>query len=120
MARLKKQERTKYPGIYKLTYPTGQVRYRVHVHRDGQQTTDTFHFLKDAVFFKNTNESHHDVKRLPFSNRQLEKTTVQGIVERYRDGGVNIKGKALGATELVYINKFTSWLKDNADPSLAD
>jgi integrase len=109
---------TKQPGIYKLTYPSGQVRYRVHVHRDGKQTTGTFHAFNDAVHFKRTNDSHHDTKGLPFTNRLLEKTSLRSVVDRYREGGVNIRGKALGSTELVYTKKFSQWLEDNDDPSL--
>jgi hypothetical protein len=68
----KKEKVSERPGIYKLTYPSGQVGYRVQVHGDGKQTSGTFHQSKDAVFFKNTNEHHHDINRLPFTNRPFE------------------------------------------------
>ncbi len=121
MASRPKQKKTKVPGIYKLTYPSGQVRYRVISHRDGKYTTETFHVWNDAVKFKTANDSSHDTKGLPHRNKQLMDTTVSRLVDVYLNGGevngrqiqggISSRGKLLRQTQRVALNKFDRWLK---------
>ena len=126
----KKIEKTKYPGIYKVTsLITGKVSYRAFASNNGKQLSKTHEKLNEAIAWKEANDSHARKKGEFLSNRIFEKTTVSQLADVYRNGGelngrkitggVNIKGNPLGNSEKVYINKFISWLKLNGDPDLA-
>src|SRR5215471_14148403 len=127
----KKIEKTKRPGIYRVTYPSGKVSWKAYAFAKGKKpVSETFDKEADAINFKQKNEVHAKEKRAFLTNKLFDKIKVRELAECYLNGGelngrqiqggVGVKGKPLGHTAIGYVTNFIDWLKANGDPSITD
>ncbi len=104
------QTRTRYPGIFKVTYESGRIRYRVYVSVRGLgQKSKVYRTLDEARAWQGRLRDPREQKA--FRDRQKARLTVAEAVRDFIDKNHRLKP----STRLSYESVLSRYLTPNPD-----